>query len=276
MSKALVIPNVNFSVNKLDTVTIINDVPCTGIALNKNSATITAVGGTETLTATPTPQNTTDAITWASSNPHVATVNNGVVTAIANGTATITVTCGSKTATCAITVNIAAAVYKNASLTVSYDGSNNLRDYTQGQSKSANRFITWGAASGLYPCDGRVDDPDGLKSIYPYPIPQGAKTITVTRQNLAPLIVYYNKDVQSTLNSQAFQQPFAKVVYGETSEANKPTSIGTWTYDSRTFAIPDNIEGLDSFTLSFYTKTAEDYTNFDPDNTGIVITFGFE
>jgi len=47
-------------------------------------------------------------VTWASSNPEVATItNNGLVTAIANGETTITVTTkdGKKTATCVVTVD---------------------------------------------------------------------------------------------------------------------------------------------------------------------------
>ncbi len=43
-------------------------------------------------------------IYWMSSNTAIATVDDGLVTAIAPGTATITATCGDKTATCTITV----------------------------------------------------------------------------------------------------------------------------------------------------------------------------
>ena len=78
---------------------------CTGVSLSSSSMTLDLSGTkTATLTATLTPSNTTDTVTWSSSNTSVATVNNGVVTAKANGSATITVTCGNKSATCAITV----------------------------------------------------------------------------------------------------------------------------------------------------------------------------
>ena len=67
------------------------------------------VGDTKELTATVAPAEATNkAVTWKSDDESVATVSNaGVVTAIAAGTATITVTTtdGGKTATCAITVN---------------------------------------------------------------------------------------------------------------------------------------------------------------------------
>ena len=78
----------------------------TGVSLNKPSTTI-SVGETETLTATVAPANALNpAVTWTSSNTDVATVANGVVTAKAAGSATITVTTtdGGFTATCAVTV----------------------------------------------------------------------------------------------------------------------------------------------------------------------------
>ena len=62
-------------------------------------------GQTGTLTATVTPDNATDkTVTWTSSDKNVATVADGVVTAVGKGTATITAAAGGKTATCKITV----------------------------------------------------------------------------------------------------------------------------------------------------------------------------
>ncbi|MCG9969971.1 Ig-like domain-containing protein, partial [Pelotomaculum terephthalicicum JT] len=79
----------------------------TGVSLNKSSTTIT-VGGTDQLTATMTPANATNQnVTWASSDTAVATVSgSGLVTAVAPGSANITVTTadGGFTATCAVTV----------------------------------------------------------------------------------------------------------------------------------------------------------------------------
>ena len=84
----------------------VEKVPATGITLDKTSVTLysNTTPNTVTLTATVQPDNTTDTVAWSSSNESVATVNNGVVTAVANGTATITATAGDKTATCTVTV----------------------------------------------------------------------------------------------------------------------------------------------------------------------------
>jgi formylglycine-generating enzyme required for sulfatase activity len=64
------------------------------------------VGETATLSATVTPENADYTLSWTSSAPTIATVdNNGKVTANAEGMATITANAGDKTATCAITVS---------------------------------------------------------------------------------------------------------------------------------------------------------------------------
>lgn len=81
-------------------------VSVTGVSLNKNSTSIT-VGGAETLEATVAPSNATNqGVSWSSSNTSIATVTNGTVRGVAEGSATITVTTsdGGFTATCAVTV----------------------------------------------------------------------------------------------------------------------------------------------------------------------------
>ena len=62
-------------------------------------------GESETLTATVKPNDATDkTVTWSTSNASIATVENGKVTAIKEGEATITATAGSKSATCKVVV----------------------------------------------------------------------------------------------------------------------------------------------------------------------------
>ena len=104
MGKALVIKNVDFSTNKLTTVDLEDDVPCTGITLSASTLSITKVGNTSTLTASVTPYDCTDSVILTTSNANVATVAGGVVTATGVGTATITATCGTHSATCTVTV----------------------------------------------------------------------------------------------------------------------------------------------------------------------------
>ena len=80
------------------------EIPVTGITIEPTSVTIEE-GQTATLTATVSPADATDkTVTWSSSNEAVATVNDGIVTAVATGEATITAKAGDKSATCAVTV----------------------------------------------------------------------------------------------------------------------------------------------------------------------------
>ena len=75
-----------------------------GITLDQTAATLTE-GETLTLTATVSPDDATDkTVTWSTSDASVATVADGVVTAVAAGTATITAKAGEHSATCVVTV----------------------------------------------------------------------------------------------------------------------------------------------------------------------------
>ena len=79
----------------------------TGVSLDKATASI-AVGGTDTLVATVTPNNATvQTVTWSSDDTSIADVNAGTITGVAAGTATITVTTvdGGFTDTCTVTVS---------------------------------------------------------------------------------------------------------------------------------------------------------------------------
>lgn len=91
-----------------------SNVAVTSVSLTPTSVTL-ATGATQQLTVTVLPSNATNkSVSYTSNNTGVATVNSsGLVTAISNGTATITVTTadGNKTSTSAITVNAATETY---------------------------------------------------------------------------------------------------------------------------------------------------------------------
>ena len=80
------------------------DIAVSGVSLSPGSLEL-EVGQTATITATVNPSNATNkTVSWSSSNPSVATVSGGKVTAVATGSATITATAGGKSATCSVTV----------------------------------------------------------------------------------------------------------------------------------------------------------------------------
>ncbi len=81
-------------------------VDSTGLNLSKTDLKLHQ-GASETLTATVTPPNASQSVSWESDHPNVATVDaSGKVTAVSGGAATITATTadGKASATCAVTV----------------------------------------------------------------------------------------------------------------------------------------------------------------------------
>ena len=78
----------------------------TGVSLDKTTMELSVDGtGTLNATVTVTPEGgEAPEVTWTSDDESVATVENGVVTAVAEGTATITAEAGGKTSTCTVTV----------------------------------------------------------------------------------------------------------------------------------------------------------------------------
>lgn len=83
---------------------LITPIYATGISLDKTSISIED-SNTVTITATVTPENTTETIVWSSSDTDVATVNGGVVTPLGNGSCTITAKVGEYSASCEVTVS---------------------------------------------------------------------------------------------------------------------------------------------------------------------------
>lgn len=84
----------------------------TGVSLSSSSLSV-GINGTSQLTATVAPSNATNLnVSWSTSNASIATVSStGLVTGIADGNATITVTTAdqNKTATCGVTVTKASS-----------------------------------------------------------------------------------------------------------------------------------------------------------------------
>ena len=73
-------------------------------------------GKSVTVKATVTPSDTTDKVTWSTSNKKVATVKNGKISAKKKGNATITAKAGSKKAT--VKVNVASKATKSTKVTL--------------------------------------------------------------------------------------------------------------------------------------------------------------
>ena len=129
-------------------------VPVEAIKINQTSIKL-ITKGTTTLTKTITPSGVSNpSVTWASSNPKVATVDQeGKVTAVSKGTATITVTTadGGKKSTATVTVdNPAAGVtgvnIKESSLSVKVGESKQLASEVT-PSTATNKKVTWASSN---------------------------------------------------------------------------------------------------------------------------------
>ena len=91
-------------------------VEVTGITLNSNSLLFNELNQTSQLTATLIPSTATNPISWSSSDTSVCTVVDGLVTSVGYGSATITATAGSVSATCSVSIVETTVVSLNAVL----------------------------------------------------------------------------------------------------------------------------------------------------------------
>lgn len=98
------VADVTLTGKDLGVVSPLKSISFNGVA---DEATIN-LGATETLTVVYNPEDTTDdkTVTWNSTNTDAVTVDNGVVTAVGEGSSTVTATVGEKVATINYTVRI--------------------------------------------------------------------------------------------------------------------------------------------------------------------------
>lgn len=98
------VADVTLTGKDLGVVSPLKSISFNGVA---DEATIN-LGATETLTVVYNPEDTTDdkTVTWNSTNTNAVTVDNGVVTAVGEGSSTVTATVGEKVATINYTVRI--------------------------------------------------------------------------------------------------------------------------------------------------------------------------
>lgn len=137
------------------TMSIISVTPVTGVSLNKSSLALD-VNTTSQLTATVSPSNATNkSVSWTSSDESVATVSSsGLVTAVGNGTATITVTTssGGYTATCKVTVTtpVTGLSLSTTSTSIHYSSISNITKTIVAfitPSDASNKKVTWSSSN---------------------------------------------------------------------------------------------------------------------------------
>lgn len=155
------------------------DIPVEKITLDKTSVTLKK-NGTHKLVVKVSPENTTDkTILFQSSNDNVAEVSNdGVITAIGGGTATITVKVGNKTATCKVTVNVPQTgikAYGNTARTVEIGKTLKLAVVKVPADTSDNFKTTWTSS------DTKIATVDANGNVTP--VSEGVVKITAKSNN---------------------------------------------------------------------------------------------
>lgn len=269
MSKALVINGSDFSANKLTTVTLDDSIPCTSLSLSTSSISFTTLGDTQTITATKMPTNTTDNVSWGTSDASVATVSNGVITAVGEGTATITATCGAQTATCSISI-VNEPEYV---LVASYN------PYRRGVSNHAATVERKTAASSGYHILAAndtntsvlpVEDKDGQDTgdwrFVPLVLPMGATGLVISSEYpMKTRFLWFDNTKVSDVNAKG-----AWVVAGNVSDYFDQDTYST----SITLTKPSDA-GINSFASLIHTQNHSDTANTDVADI-ITVTYTYE
>ena len=255
MATTLIIKNADFSANKLDTVNLADNVPCTAVVLNASTKLFTSLGAMDTLTATATPSNTTDTIVWSSSDDSVVSVVGGIITALKVGTATITATCGTQTATCAVTVNVVPSFVVigawNPALTSATANSTYANNVTTQSSAVKGAIISGNSPdTNLLTVSSNSSESNGSYRFVPIPIPEGAKKVRVTsnfyknvttRVGIKTRLLWYNKNEKETVRNYG-----AKCVQGRSESSFDQDDFAY----VQTVDIPQNVTGLNAFALA--------------------------
>ena len=164
------------------------EIKVTGVKLNKSETSL-LVGGNETLTATVLPEDATNQnVTWKSDKPEIASVDdNGKVTGVAAGEATITVTTedGGKTATCKVTVSetsvaVTGVTLNKTTLTLETGASETLTA-TITPADATNQKVSWKSskeAVATVDANGKVTGVKAGEAVITVTTEDGGKTAT--------------------------------------------------------------------------------------------------
>lgn len=155
-------------------------IPVSGIAVNPTAAEMT-VGDELTLEATVSPENATEKeVIWTSSDTNIATVDeNGKVTSVSVGEATITASCGAYSATCKVTVTpkyipVTGITLSDTELNMEVGDRHTVTVIIEPED-ATDKSVTWKSDN---PDVATVDENGNITAVGP-----GTTTITVTTSN---------------------------------------------------------------------------------------------
>ncbi|MDO5549449.1 MAG: GH25 family lysozyme [Eubacteriales bacterium] len=188
----------------------VTPVAAEGISLD-NDAIKLVKGTSTTLGASVIPSDTTESISWKSSNTSIASVSNGKVTAVAAGTATITATVGSVSAKCAVTVTDVPAEQvtlskstlslvkgKNSTLTATVAPTDTTDSLSWKSSNTSVATVSKGKVVAVAPGTATITATAGSQSATCTVTVKPAKpTMTTLRRTASGVVLYWNSSAGS-------------------------------------------------------------------------------
>ena len=208
------------------------------------TSTILNTGETLTLTATVKPDNATDkTVTWSSSNPTIAAVDqNGTVTAVAEGTATITAKASDKSATCTVMVMKTDIPVESITLDKYYlqltEGEIGTITATVKPDNATNKTVTWSSSNPTI----AVVDLNGTVTA----IAEGTAAITAKAGGWTATCMVYVMKTNIPVESITLDKYYLELTEGETGTItatvkpdNATNKTVTWSSSNPTIAAVD-------------------------------------
>ncbi len=222
-----------------------------GVSISSPSLNL-KVGEESKLTATVSPSDASDiTVTWTSGNPSVASVADGVVKGLAEGTSTVTVSTvdGGKTASCLVTVTDyhAESVAISPTSDINLDKGKSVRlTATVSPDNAVNKNVTWESSDGNVATvsqDGEVTAVGGGEAVITVKTVDGGKTASVK--------VFVKVPCEGVTLSESSVEIYEGVPYTGLKLAFTPADCSDksvdWTFDDKVVTV--TVAGDGSITI---------------------------
>lgn len=259
MAKTLVINGADFSSNYVEKIVFGDEIPCTGISFDSSTITVDNYEPVD-IDYTVIPSNTTDAVTFETSDSDVAVIENGKIVAVGIGQCTITAHCGSFSDTATINVNIKYI----ASAVFGYISHMNNYGYVV---NSMNRLAIGADITQRIPFYALDYSGGGANNLYPIIVPKNATKMRVSRSGANTLFYNTNATFNTFKNESS-----GDTTYPQTAKYIGEETLGNFaTGSENTVAIPEGTEAV-----CIVVRTSATYTSSDDPSTIVGNTLGID
>ncbi len=247
------------------TVTDPNYIELTSIKMNTSEMKL-KVGEKSWLGVTYTPSNASNKVlTWTSSNPSVATISEGNITAVGKGTATITAKSadGGKTATCQVTVTDGTIALQSISLKTTKlemkKGEKAIIYATYNPSDATNKVLTWTSSNSSVATvsEGNVTAVGNGTATITAKAADGGKTATCQVTVTDGTVALQSISLKTTkLEMKKGEKTTIYATYNPTNATNK---VLTWTSSNSSVATVSegNVTAVGNGTATITAKAAD-------------------